>query len=62
MVVSLSWSPGDLLNETYKIFLRNIAVHRHGYSDYRELGLKRLLCMLLDGNEARFKPGILQEL
>ena len=37
----------ELLEEPYKIYSRGtIAVPLRGYEDYREIGLKRLLCML----------------
>jgi hypothetical protein len=39
-------TPMELLEEPYKIYSRSIAVPLHGYDDYRELGLKRLLCKL----------------
>jgi hypothetical protein len=39
-------TPMELLEEPYKIYSRSIAVPLYGYDDYRELGLKRLLCKL----------------
>jgi hypothetical protein len=39
-------TPMELLEEPYKIYSSSIAVPLHGYDDYRELGLKRLLCKL----------------
>jgi len=39
-------TPMELLEEPYKIYSRSIAVPLHGYDDYRELGLKRLLFKL----------------
>ena len=39
-------TPMELLEEPYKIYSRGIAVPLHGYEDYREIGLKRLLCKL----------------
>jgi hypothetical protein len=39
-------TPMELLEEPYKIYSRSIAVPLYGYKDYRELGLKRLLCKL----------------
>jgi hypothetical protein len=43
----------ELLEEPYKIYSRSIAVPLHGYEDYRELGLKRLLCKLGAKEESR---------
>jgi hypothetical protein len=39
-------TPMELLEEPYNIYSRGIAVPLHGYEDYREIGLKRLLCKL----------------
>jgi hypothetical protein len=39
-------TPIELLEEPYKIYSRSIAVPLHGFEDYRELGLKRVLCKL----------------
>jgi hypothetical protein len=39
-------TPMELLREPYKIYSKSIAVPLHGDEDYRELGLKRLLCKL----------------
>jgi hypothetical protein len=39
-------TPTELLEEPYRIYSRSIAAPLHGYKDYRELGLKSLLCKL----------------
>jgi hypothetical protein len=39
-------TPMELLEEPYKIYSRSIALPLYGYDDYRELGLKRLLCKM----------------
>ena len=39
-------TPRVLLDEPYNIYSRTVAVPLHSDSDYRELGLKRLLCKL----------------
>ena len=40
-------TPTELLEEPYNIFSRSIAAPLHGYDDYRELVLKRVLCKLV---------------
>jgi hypothetical protein len=51
-------TPMELLEEPYNIYSK-IAVPLHGYEDYRELGLKRVICKLgaeevSEGIRARF--------
>jgi hypothetical protein len=53
-------TPTELLEEPYNIFSRSIAVPLHGYDDYRELGLKRVLCKL--GAEEVSEASILKSL
>ena len=39
-------TPNDLKEEPYELYSRSIAVPLHSFEDYRELGMKRLLCKL----------------